>query len=85
MAFWCLRQVIIAILNDTSNLVTIRGKTVSGAHDQESTNHSARFVECEYTRYITASYCYVVHQWPLHPFHFYMKRRNICDTAQPSM
>ena len=59
MAFWCLRQVIIAILNDTSNLVTMRGKSVSGAHDQESTNHSARFVECEYTRYITASYCYV--------------------------
>ena len=92
MAFWCLRQVIIAILNDTSNLVTMRGKSVSGAHDQESTNHSARFVECEYTRYITASYCYVdrknltvVHQWPLHPFHFHMKRWNICDTAQPSM
>ena len=59
MAFWCLRQVINAILNDTSNLVDMRGKNVSGARDQESTNHSARFVEFEYTRYITASYCYV--------------------------
>ena len=59
MAFWCLRQVINAILNDTSNLFNMRGKSVSGARDQESTNHSARFVECEYTRYITASYYYV--------------------------
>ena len=59
MAFWCLRQVINAILNDTSNLFNMRGKNVSGAHDQESTNHSACTVECEYTRYITASYYYV--------------------------
>ena len=51
MAFWCLRQVINAILNDTSNLFNMRGKNVSGARDQESTNHSAHFVECEYTRY----------------------------------
>ena len=42
MAFWCLRQVINVILNDTLNLFNMRGKNVSGARDQESTNHSAR-------------------------------------------